>query len=87
MKVGCKDIEVFDFERSFISGTENISDIVSTTGTYVNKPNARAELLNKMRKQGMDDTRKRFREKCKGSIVHLLTLKLEDFLKIFDPSL
>jgi hypothetical protein len=83
MKLGCKDIEVFDFERSFMVKSENKADILETTLLYVRDANARFQLLKRMMTQGMDDTRNRFRAICEGSISHLLTLELEDFLKIF----
>ena len=66
--------------------SENKADILETTLRYVCDANARFQLLNRMMTQGMDDTRNRFRAICEGSISHLLTLELEDFLNLFHPS-
>jgi hypothetical protein len=85
MKLGLTEIELIDLERSFLLGSGDKADIISSTREYVNNANARHRLLEKMRKQGMDDVRKRFCGICKNQI-DLLKLELKDFLKIFDPS-
>lgn len=85
LNLGLTGIEVIDLERSFLLGSGDKDDMISRTIQYVNDANARHQLLEKMRKQGMDDVRKRFFVICQDQ-MNLLKLELKDFLNIFDPS-
>ncbi len=84
-RLGGGEFEVVDFERSFMLGSNDEESIISSTEQYAKHANARARLLQTMRKQGLDDTRQRFIAICSAQF-NLLSLELEDFLNFFDLS-
>ena len=81
-RLGCADIEVIDLERSFLLGTNDAASIISSSENYTRNSEARPYLVNKMKCQGLDSTRKRFIKMCSDQLS-ILHKGLDDFLGCF----
>ena len=82
-RLGCTDVELVDFERSFPIGRDKLDEMVSIIERYARNPDLHTDLLQQMRKNGMDTTRGRFTCFVRQRIEDIFNITLEEIVDVF----
>ena len=76
-------VEIFDFERSFLIGSNDEADMVYIIQEYARNPDLHTVLLQRMEIIGMNATRNRFTHFVREHITDIFNITLEEIVAVF----
>jgi hypothetical protein len=76
-------VEIFDFERSFLIGSNDEADMVDIIQQYARNPDLHTVLLQRMEIIGMNATRNRFTHFVREHITDIFNITLEEIVAVF----